>query len=284
MSTFIVAGQYASAVRDWLEDGDPYWRIEINRLDLSGDYVRARWPELMRAFGGNVTFADPAASTWLGERVQALGYTVGNGVGVAAVTDAAPPPVEFVRRQRANGHPFVVVGDNVPFDRAQSLLGELSPEEFVAGPELLGERLMALTWPGVEPLVTQPIARLRRIVDWIVTQRPGSLTISALPASLMGTIPWSELEPTDHRLLGLIAAGFPDLTLGDVLWTLPPEEWPSVMDALGRLQRLHLIDGTPFPVASDPATQIDLAGQRSLASRDPNLADELDARSRGGGT
>ncbi len=275
-STFIVAGAYAAAVRDWLEDGDPYWRIDIDRLDLSRALVEARWPDLTRAFGGSVTLADSTTDSLLREAIEALGYAVGNGVGVAVVTNSAPPPIEFVRRQRSLGNPFVVVGDNVPFDLARSMLGELSPEEFIAGPDLLRERLMGLTWPGVEPLVTQPIARLRRLLDWIVTQPPRSLTITALPASLTGEIPWGDLEPIEHRVLGLIAAGFPGLTLGDVLWTLPPADWPSVMDALGRLQGLYLIDGTPFPIASDPAKQIELAGHRSLAPRDPNLADVLD--------
>ena len=79
-SSFMLAGRYAGGVRDFLEDGDPYWRVDVLatvRDAVCRAYVQSLWDPLIAALGvpatPRVAFRGLATAS-LTARLQALGF------------------------------------------------------------------------------------------------------------------------------------------------------------------------------------------------------------------
>ena len=279
--SFIVASRFGGGIRDWLEDGDPYWRADTTARfdDVAGAYIRSLWVPLLRALGPvRVALADSATFSLLREDIERHGFATDGSAtdsvaAVAVVADLAPPPLEFVRLCQMLGRPLVIVGYNVGLDRAQAQLGEFDASTFLPGPDGLDARLRELAWPVIAPLFSLAggeIERLRRIVDWIVSRPPRSVDLQRLPASLLGPLPGDVAS----GLVGLIAAARPGFTLADLLWPMRVEEWGSTVQSLRRLYDLHLLDGRA-PVFEHPEQVIERYGHAAVASIDPGLADTL---------
>lgn len=127
-SSFIVAGRYAGGVRDWLEDGDPYWSVDVKmevRDRVCQAYIRSLWAPLIAALGlpsAPLVAFSGTAPEGLTSRLRSAGFEsmlaatpLEDAVercdaGVIVLGDEPrPEQLAFGRLCRDRGRPLVVV-------------------------------------------------------------------------------------------------------------------------------------------------------------------------------
>ena len=280
-SSFMLAGRYASGVRDFLEDGDPYWRVDVMatvRDAVCRAYVQSLWDPLIAALGvpatPRVAFSGLATAS-LTARLQALGFAplppetpLQDAVercdaGVVLLGDKPDrEQVAFGRlcRERGRALVVVIVGEEARWDDMQAVAGgDLDVADRIFATDLgrpdapgaderiagaLGQRLRELVWPFVDELIALGdgrIERVRPIVDWVASQPPGQASLETIPPSLTDRLPWGDLDAYDRHVLAVVAVAHPGFTLADPLWATPRAEWTRLVGTVAKLYELHLL-------------------------------------------
>jgi WD40 repeat protein len=311
----MVAGRWAAGVRDYLEDGDPYWSVDV-RIGVGEAvcraYVQSLWDPLVAALGvpatPRVAFAGFAPEELMA-RLQSDGFEAFAGapedvvercdVGVLVVGEKPEhEQVVFARLCRDRGRPLlaVVTGEYAFWDRMREAAeGALDETEAIFSGELpaavewvageLAPRLRKIVWSFVDELIglgEGSIERVRPIVDWVAAQPPGQASVETIPPSLTGGYPWAELGDVGWRLITVVAAAQPGFTFADLLWATPQDEWPAFAAAVARLHEAHQLHDPSGQLAAlaaradvAPAVIVQTYGALPLVSADPHLAQSL---------
>ena len=233
-SSFLAAGPHVAGIRDFLEDGDPHWRVVLGGTTaetVCRAYLRSHWQPVLAALGLPAAPVVALSGRGLGGGADARpararvrrGPRRGRGSGAVArcdagviVLDAEPDEAQlaFGLGCRERGIPLVVVmaGEDASFEGSEAVAGgRLEIADRILGRDLgagdpdaaarvadeLAQRLSALVWSFAGELIALAggaIGRLRPLVDWLAAQPPGSADLERLPASLAGALPWDELS------------------------------------------------------------------------------------------
>ena len=266
---FIVASRAAGGVRDWLEDGDPYWRVEMSAVirEVTRAYIRvalgaaAARPRAGADRARRLRDDQPARRRDLAARIRdrQLGRRQRR---CRRDPDGRRETIEFARRARARAAADRRRAARPAADALRSHgdrhAGRAARAS--AGADL-GRRRAA---GGPRRRLDRAAARDRRLDR----HRPaGTADLSRLPASLLGTV------PLGLRFAGEIAVARPGFTLADLLWAIPVDEWASSVSALNALWDLSCSPSRPVAGLREPRAElIERHGTTPLVSTDPGLA------------
>ena len=233
-SSFLAAGPHVAGIRDFLEDGDPHWRVVLGGTTaetVCRAYLRSHWQPVLAALGlpaapvVALSGRDSAVALTRALRAHEFDAVHAGAADPGAVArcdagvivlDAEPDEAQlaFGLGCRERGIPLVVVmaGEDASFEGSEAVAGgRLEIADRILGRDLgagdpdaaarvadeLAQRLSALVWSFAGELIALAggaIGRLRPLVDWLAAQPPGSADLERLPASLAGALPWDELS------------------------------------------------------------------------------------------